>query len=173
VQHLLDGGFVAPRHLEAFRTVTDRILELITPVFADVEAIRVHGDCHQGNIFDRGDEGIIVIDFDDMAMAPPVQDLWMLLPGRLPEAQPELRLVLEGYEMFAEFDDDTLRLIEPLRAMRLLYFLAWVSRQTDDSGFAERFPGWGDDTFWQREIRDLEDQLTVIRDTVRLRPNWG
>ncbi|OPZ30653.1 MAG: serine/threonine protein kinase [Lentisphaerae bacterium ADurb.BinA184] len=163
IRHLLDGGFVTARHRRTFADLGRAILDVIIPVFEGCEAIRIHGDCHPGNLLERPGEGLMVIDFDDMAMGPPVQDLWMLLPERLPDAARQMRLILEGYEDFREFDDRTLRLIEPLRIMRILYFLAWCSRQTGDPVFSRNFPDWGNDAFWGRQIADLTEQLDVIR----------
>ena len=87
---LLSRGLVTPRHADAFRDVTGEFLELITELFDDVERIRVHGDCHGGNLLYRPGEGVMVIDFDDRMMAPPVQDLWLLLPDRADRCQREL-----------------------------------------------------------------------------------
>ena len=103
---------------EQFEDTVDEIIELVEPLFADIENIRLHGDCHPANIIYRPGESIYLIDFDDMAVGPAVQDLWMLLPGHARHAQRELNLLLEGYEMFRSFDRRSLRLIEPLRAMR-------------------------------------------------------
>ena len=163
--HLLDGGFVTPMHEPAFREVTGRILELTAHLFEDAEFIRIHGDCHCGNLLKRPGEGIMVIDFDDMMMGPPVQDMWLLLPGRTEECRTELALLLRGYEQFREFEDWTLRLIEPLRAMRIIYFLAWCSHQVDDFKFRTMYPDWGSDAFWQREVADLRVQLAAIRES--------
>lgn len=165
ITHLLDNGLVTPRHGDAFRTVTDDILDEIAHLFDDTEFIRIHGDCHRGNLLYRPGEGLMMIDFDDMVMGPPVQDLWLLLPDRVDRCRQELDLLLRGYEQFREFDDTTLRLVEPLRAMRIIYFLAWCSHQVDDYTFRQTYPDWGSDGFWQREIADLTRQLDAIRQT--------
>jgi len=162
MEHLLGNGFVTPRHKDAFRDVTARILDSICDLFDAAEFIRIHGDCHCGNLLNRPGEGIMMIDFDDMMVGPPVQDFWLLLPGRVDECRRELSLLLRGYEQFREFDDFTLRLVEPLRAMRIVYFLAWCSRQVNDYKFRSMYPEWGSDAFWQREVSDLTYQLQVI-----------
>lgn len=166
LRHLLDNGFVSPAHVDAFTDITARILDLIHDLFDEVEFIRIHGDCHAGNLLDRPGEGIMIIDFDDMMVGPPVQDLWMLLPDRADRCRRELSLLLSGYTQFTEFDDRTVRLIEPLRAMRIIYFLAWCSRQVDDHTFRTQHPDWGSDTFWRNEVTDLAEQLQVIREHV-------
>ena len=162
LNHLHDGGFVTPTHASAFYDVTSRIQDLIEDEFAEAEFIRIHGDCHCGNLLKRPGEGIMLIDFDDMMMGPPVQDLWLLLPDRLEECRTEMRLLLRGYEQFREFEHWTMRLVEPLRAMRIIYFLAWCSHQVNDYKFRSMYPDWGSDAFWKREVADLRHQLEVI-----------
>jgi Ser/Thr protein kinase RdoA (MazF antagonist) len=166
VRHLVDHGFVTPRYRAEFEDITSRLLRLIAPLFDDLDFIRLHGDCHRGNLLDRPGEGLMVIDFDDMMMGPPIQDLWLLLPDRLEHCRRELDLLLRGYEMFRDFDDATLRLIEPLRAMRIIYFLAWCSHQVDDYKFRHDHPHWGSDAFWQRENADLAMQLRIIENSL-------
>lgn len=163
IEHLTEGGFVTPRMLGEFRDVASQIFEEITGPFDDIEFIRIHGDCHCGNLLNRPGEGIMVIDFDDMMSGPPVQDFWLLLPDRVGNCRRELSLLLRGYETFREFDDSTLRLVEPLRAMRIIYYLAWCSIQVDDFKFRSDHPEWGSDAFWQREVADLQTQLEIIR----------
>ena len=165
LKHLTEGGFVTPRMLPGFKDVTSLILDEIRELFNDVEFIRIHGDCHCGNLLNRPGEGIMVIDFDDMMSGPPIQDFWLLLPDHAANCRRELDLLLRGYEMFREFDDHTLRLIEPLRAMRIIYYLAWCSIQVDDFKFRSDHPEWGSDAFWQREVADLQSQLEIIRQT--------
>lgn len=164
VEHLLTGSYMSQRMEKPFADVTDRIVEDISDLFEDIETIRIHGDCHKGNLLDRPGEGIAVIDFDDMAVGPPVQDLWMLLPDHAHQSRRELDLLLTGYEQFRTFDEASIRLIEPLRAMRIIYYLAWCSRQIGDLRFMATYPDWGSDGFWQREIAALTKQLRVIED---------
>lgn len=160
---LIDGGFVTASYESTFRRVTAEILALCEKRFDDVEYIRLHGDCHLKNFLHRPGEGIMIIDFDDMLTGPPVQDLWLLLPDHPPRCRREIHLLLEGYEQFREFDDRTLSLIEPLRAMRMIYFLAWCSKQAGDFKFKTLFPDWGSDRFWMDEIRDLDHQLGIMK----------
>jgi Ser/Thr protein kinase RdoA (MazF antagonist) len=166
VDYLVDHDSVTPTHRAAFEEVADTILDEIGGLFDDVEFCRIHGDCHGGNILTRPGEGLMMIDFDDMMVGPPVQDLWLLLPGPVSECRFEIDLLLRGYEQFGEFDDHSLRLIEPLRAMRMIYYLAWCAHQVDDYKFRHNNPQWGSDAFWQRENSDLATQLEVIRDVL-------
>jgi Ser/Thr protein kinase RdoA (MazF antagonist) len=165
IDHLC-AAVIPERFREAYRTTALRLVELCAPLFDGLERMRIHGDFHRGNILDRLDEGLLVIDFDDMAMGPPVQDIWLLLPERAVNAAREIDLILAGYEQFRRFDRRSLRCIEPLRAMRMIYFLAWCSRQIDDYHFRRNFPDWGSDRFWQREIQDLREQSAWVMDTI-------
>jgi Ser/Thr protein kinase RdoA (MazF antagonist) len=159
---IIKGGFVI-RELEAqFQDLTSRIVESISPQFKGAEFIRIHGDCHRGNVLDRPGEGLMAIDFDDMMIGPPVQDLWMLLPDHAGRSRREINLLLEGYEQFREFEYSSLRLIEPLRFMRIVYFLAWTARQVNDYAFRNNHPDWGSENFWLHEISDLTHQFQVI-----------
>ena len=155
--------FMDPSLASEFNDLSSEILEIIIPLFEDKEFIRIHGDCHQANILER-DEGLMLIDFDDMLMGPPVQDLWMLLPGDSNEGRTELNLIIEGYEEIRQFDWFSTKLVEPLRIMRILYFLSWCTMQHDDANFRVNFPEWGSYNYWNREINDLRQQLQKIKD---------
>lgn len=166
IEFLLDSGLISPEFQNQFADIAWNIFTLTSPLFSGTENIRLHGDCHKGNILSRMDEGMLLIDFDDMATGPPVQDLWLLLPGHAAECRREINLILEGYENFRGFNRDTLILIEPLRAMRIIYFLAWCAKQVKDPRFHDFFPQWEHRNFWADEIRDLNHQLTVIREHI-------
>ena len=146
-----------------FVAATSELLQLITPLFADVEYIRLHGDCHSSNLIYRPGESFYIIDFDDMVVGPPIQDLWMLLPNYLEESRVELELLLEGYETFCTFDRSTLKLIEPLRAMRFIHYIGWCARQYVEDGSTRINEDFASYSYWQQEIADLQDQLEVIR----------
>jgi Ser/Thr protein kinase RdoA (MazF antagonist) len=172
IKMLLDGDLMSRHQSDRFRDVTGRIVEIALREFEDVELQRIHGDSHRANILERPDEGLMVIDFDDMVMGPAVQDIWLLLPGHANSARREIDLLLEGYEQFMEFDDRQLRLVEILRAMRIIYFLSWCSTQVDDYKFQANFPDWGSEMFWQREVADLEHQYHAILNDERLKRDW-
>ncbi|MDH5298276.1 MAG: serine/threonine protein kinase [Desulfobulbaceae bacterium] len=163
VEYILGGGFMPPDLAASFRQLTDTLIAEITPLFAGSEKIRIHGDCHFANLIHRPGESFFLIDFDDMAMGPPVQDLWMLLPGHLEESLAEVDLFLEGYETFRDFDRRTLRLIEPLRAMRYIHYTAWCAHQVAEDGASQVSPDFGSRAYWEQEIRDLAEQLDRIR----------
>ena len=151
---------VAGRYLETAR----RLLDRLAPLFDGVATQRLHGDLHRMNLLWRPGEGFHAIDFDDMANGPAIQDLWMLLPDRLPAARPEFELLLEGYDTFAEYDDAQTKLIEPLRALRYLHYAAWCARQRTDEGRSLLHPEWGTADFWRRELADLQRQAQDIDD---------
>ncbi|MGB4109004.1 MAG: serine/threonine protein kinase [Desulfomonilia bacterium] len=159
---LIHGGFITPEHRQSFADITSRIVDNISGLFHEKGFIRIHGDCHRGNLLDRPGEGLMAIDFDDMMLGPPVQDLWMLLPDHVGRSRREIDLLLEGYEQFREFDYSSLQLIEPLRFMRIIYYLTWCARQLDDHDFRANHPDWGSENFWHREISDISHQFQVI-----------
>jgi Ser/Thr protein kinase RdoA (MazF antagonist) len=165
VHRLLEGGFVTRNQQGAFEAITGSLLERITPLFAGCRLQRIHGDCHRGNILDRKGERLYLFDFDDMMTGPPVQDMLLLLPDHAHNVQREIDLILRGYEQFCTFDRSTLRLIEPLRAMRMIYFIAWCSTQVDDLQFRDRFPDWGSESFWEQEIQDLRQLMALMAET--------
>ncbi len=163
VSTLLGSGLVHPDLSDEFASVCSEALTLVTPLFEAAPPYhRIHGDCHRGNILDRPGEGLLLMDFDDMANGPAVQDLWLLLPGYAEDCRRELGLLLEGYEQFLPFDRQAFGLIEPLRFMRMIHFLSWSARQRYDAGFASAFPDWGTRPFWIREVEDLRAQVRRI-----------
>lgn len=162
VEEIREAKIVHPEVEEEFFSLTREGLTLIEPLFESVTFQRIHGDFHRGNILERGEEGLLVIDFDDMMVGPAVQDLWLLLPERIDAVRRELVHLLDGYRRFAEFDERDLALVEPLRFMRILYYLAWNARQRHDHSFAVEHPEWGAKGFWIREIEDLRSQLEYI-----------
>ncbi len=168
IDYILQGDFVPIDLREPLRTLTDAIINEITPLFRGVEMVRIHGDCHFANLLNRLDESFFLIDFDDMAVGPPVQDLWMLLPGYREESLPEIELFLEGYETFRAFDRRTLRLIEPLRAMRYVHFITWCAHQVAEDGLSRLAPNFGSHEYWQQELRDLSEQRQRILDMPRI-----
>jgi len=162
LDYILGGKCMQPNFASRFEEVTDAIIREISPKFDAVEMIRIHGDCHFSNLIYRPGESFFIIDFDDMAVGPPVQDFWMLLPGYREDSVVEIDLFLEGYEMFRKFDRRTLRLIEPLRAMRYIHYTAWCAYQAAEDGLSRVVPDFATPGYWQREINDLEEQLQRI-----------
>lgn len=163
IDYLLRNELIPSSLLGPFNDATGELLDLITPFFSDVEYIRLHGDCHSSNLIYRPGESFYIIDFDDMVVGPPVQDMWMLLPNYLEESRLEMALLLEGYEMFSRFDRSTIRLIEPLRAMRFIHYITWCGWQFVEDGSTRVNEDFGSYAYWRQEIDDLNDQLAEIR----------
>jgi Ser/Thr protein kinase RdoA (MazF antagonist) len=127
---------------------------------------RLHGDLHLGNILNR--DGVLrVLDFDDMVTGPPVQDLWLALPGRDAETRRQRELFLDGYEQFRLFDRTSLRLIEVLRGLRIVHYAGWLARRWHDPAFPAAWPHFGTDDYWERETTDLEEQLAFARGEIK------
>lgn len=166
IKWLLAGTDIPPHLVKEVKATLETVHAAAGEAFAaigDADTIRLHGDCHLKNFLSRDQEGLLIIDFDDMATGPAVQDIWLLLPDRVDHCRREFNLLIDGYERFRDFDDRTLRLVEPLRAMRMIYFLAWCSRQKKDYRFKTLFPDWGSENFWRSELNDLTRQLNHMK----------
>lgn len=163
-QFLLKSGLIQKELLTSFEAVVDDLVALIEPLFADTATIHIHGDCHFSNILLRPDEPLTLIDFDDMVVGPPVQDLWMLLPDTPENCFVEIDLFLEGYETFRLFDRRSLNLIEPLRAMRYVHYMAWCAYQAMEDGNVQVMENFGSRHYWQVEIDDLRDSIEMIKE---------
>jgi len=162
VAWLAEHDTVPGRLRERYFAAAGEVAETLDAMLEGVETHRVHGDLHLGNLLYR--DGVInVLDFDDMAVGPAVQDLWLALPARDADARRQHQVFLEGYERFCLFDRSTLRLIEPLRALRMIHFATWLARRWHDPIFPATWPQFGDDDYWQRETADLEEQVRAIR----------
>ena len=165
-EYLLAHDFIPADLLQAWKAVTQQALQLVDACYAragDVEAIRLHGDCHQGNIL-WTEEGPHFVDLDDARMGPAVQDLWMLLSGDRAAMTPQLRAVLDGYEQFAKLDQRELNLIEALRTLRLIHYSAWIGRRWDDPAFPAAFPWFNTQRYWQDRILELREQIALMQE---------
>jgi Ser/Thr protein kinase RdoA (MazF antagonist) len=149
---------------ERYSSVSGALLERVTAGFAaagSVTEIRLHGDCHLGNLL-WNEHGPAFVDLDDCTMGPRVQDLWMMLSGPPAEQQRQWSELLEGYAQFADFDLRELQLIEPLRALRMLHHAAWVSHRWGDPAFPRAFPWLGEPRYWEGYLQDLLEQIEAI-----------
>ncbi len=166
LEYLIERKLIPDEFRARYETAAREICAITKPWFAETRCQRVHGDCHLGNLLFRNDRGMggqtaaSFVDFDDMLVAPPVQDLWLLLPGR---DRQKLEVLLEGYDEIGDFDRTSLRLIEPLRALRFIHYTGWVARRWDDPAFPEAFPQFGTYRYWKDETEDLERQWHRIR----------
>ncbi|WP_409523895.1 serine/threonine protein kinase [Nitrincola sp. MINF-07-Sa-05] len=161
--------FIPASLREAYATLAQDLMQMVEAAFAEVEdvrLIRVHGDCHGGNLLWR-DETPHFVDFDDSRMAPAIQDLWMLLssPERL-EREQQLAEVIAGYTEFADFNPRELHLIEPLRTLRMLHYCAWLARRWEDPAFPHSFTFFNTERYWGEHILQLREQLFALREPV-------
>ncbi len=160
---LLDYELIDEDAEEVYTATVEALLQRIEPMFAGVPTHRIHGDCHLGNLLWKpGDPSPIFVDFDDMAIGPAVQDIWMLVPSYDAEGQRQRRLMVEAYREFRDFSDSWLRLVEPLRALRFINYSTWIARRFEDPAFQRTFTHFGTVMYWQREIQDLREQIARI-----------
>jgi len=161
---LLEHGFIPADLLDAWKSVADLALAGVARCYeraGDVRALRLHGDCHAGNIL-WTDEGPHFVDFDDCRAGPAMQDLWMLLSGDRASMTRQLGDVLAGYEDFHEFDPRELHLLEALRTLRLIHYSAWLARRWDDPAFPAAFPWFNTQRYWQDRVLELKEQLALM-----------
>ena len=150
--------------LDAWKAASHLALERIAACFAragDIKTIRLHGDCHGGNVL-YTDSGPHFVDFDDARMGPAIQDLWMLLSGTPDEMTKQLREVIEAYEEFCEFDRRELYLIEALRTLRLIHYSAWLASRWQDPAFPIAFPFFNTSRYWQDRVLELKEQIAAM-----------
>jgi len=163
---LLEQGFI-PAHIEtAYRTLTEDLLQQISSAYnnaGDVQKIRLHGDCHPGNIL-WTDDGPHFVDLDDCRTGPAIQDIWMLISGDRHEMQTQLIDIIEGYLQFHDFDHRELLLIEPLRTLRILHYAAWLARRWEDPAFPRAFPWFNTARYWEDHILALREQASLMNE---------
>ncbi|MCL4802117.1 MAG: serine/threonine protein kinase [Burkholderiales bacterium] len=173
--YLLGRGWIPQELAAAYTSVVDLALDGVRRALeraGDVARIRLHGDCHAGNVLWTEPEegkgppgrpgGPHFVDFDDCRMGPAVQDLWMLLSGERAEMTRQLADVLAGYEDFREFDPRELHLVEALRTLRLIHYAAWLARRWDDPAFPAAFPWFNTQRYWQDRILELREQVAAL-----------
>ena len=161
---LLEHDFV-PHELRAtYTSVVDDVLDRVERAYeraGPVRSIRLHGDCHAGNILWTA-EGPHFVDLDDTRMGPAVQDLWMWLAGERDAMQIQLNAVLEGYREFHDFNPAELWLVEALRTLRLIQYSGWLAQRWDDPTFPHNFPFFNTQRYWQDQILALREQAAVL-----------
>jgi Ser/Thr protein kinase RdoA (MazF antagonist) len=150
---LLKARFIPENLAPRYRDVALRIADAVAKPLAAARVQRIHGDLHWGNILWTPDP--LLVDFDDCMMGPPVQDLWLLASGDTEEARKSREDLIEGYELFREFDRSTLALAEPLRAMRIIHMSGWIAKRWADPSFPPAFPNFKDVRYWMEEYEAL------------------
>jgi Ser/Thr protein kinase RdoA (MazF antagonist) len=160
---LLAGGFLPDSLRPAYEAAARHALERVRQRMAEarnVKRLRLHADCHAGNIL--WSDGPHFVDFDDCRTGPAIQDLWMLLSGDRAAMTRQLLAVIEGYRMFADFDRTELLLIEPLRTLRLIHYAGWLAERWSDPAFPAAFPWFGTERYWQDQILALKEQIAAM-----------
>jgi len=163
---LLEGHWLPTDLLPAWKSVIDQSLDAVRACFqraGKVKHLRLHGDCHAGNVL-WTDDGPHFVDFDDSRMGPAMQDLWMLLSGDRASMSRQLADVLAGYEDFHEFDPRELHLLEALRTLRLIHHSAWIARRWHDPAFPAAFPWFNTQHYWQDRILELREQIALMEE---------
>ncbi len=163
---LIEEKFIPDEYRASYSAVTGQLLEEIDAIMTEVgpvRPIRTHGDCHAGNILWR-DNAPHFVDFDDARTAPAVQDFWMMFSGERPRQLAQLDSLLEGYREFNDFDPRELRLIEPLRTLRMLHYSAWLARRWQDPLFPHTFFWFNTTRYWGEHILELREQLAALRE---------
>ncbi|MCX7152672.1 MAG: serine/threonine protein kinase [Proteobacteria bacterium] len=161
---LLEHRFIPEDLEEAWTSAADLALAGVENCYeraGEVNYLRLHGDCHAGNVLWTGD-GPHFVDFDDARMGPAIQDLWMLLSGNRAAMTKQLSAVLSGYEDFHEFDTRELHLMEALRTLRLIHYSAWIARRWNDPAFPAAFPWFNTHRYWQDRILELKEQIALM-----------
>ena len=161
---VLDGEWMPDYLADKYEDLTDVLLDEVEAQasgWGGARLGRILGDCHRGNIL-WTDSGPHFVDLDDCLTGPAIQDIWMLLAGDQQEMRSELTDLLAGYEQFLAFDRGELRLIEPLRALRMIHYSAWLARRWDDPAFPRAFPWFAEPRYWEEHFRTLQDQLAAV-----------
>ncbi len=173
---LLANDFVSPEVRSQWRQACDEALNLVkahtvlTGQDSPLRKLRLHGDCHPGNILwtpmdapAAADPGPHFVDLDDARMGPAVQDLWMLLSGERAQQTYQLSCLLQGYELIRDFDRRELSLIEPLRTLRMIHYSAWLAQRWDDPAFPRNFPWFGSTDYWREQLLALHEQIEAMQ----------
>ncbi|MFT5597830.1 MAG: Ser/Thr protein kinase RdoA (MazF antagonist) [Urechidicola sp.] len=166
VAYLLENNFIPADLVPAYQSIAAEVLAEIErnhPESKQHKQISLHGDCHPGNVLWRNDSPHFV-DFDDAMTGPAIQDLWMLLSGDRINRQKQLSEIIEGYDMFHSFDVRELKLIESLRAMRVLNYSAWLAKRWDDPAFPQSFPWFNTPRYWSEHVLELKELLSALQE---------
>jgi Ser/Thr protein kinase RdoA (MazF antagonist) len=170
---LLQQCNMIPMHLEnSFFQDLDRLIAAIEAQWPkNTHAIRLHGDCHPGNILWR--DGPMFVDLDDARNGPAVQDLWMLLNGDRQEKLMQLDILLESYGEFSDFSHQELKLIEPLRGLRMVHYMAWLAKRWQDPAFPLAFPWFNEPKYWEGQVLAFKEQIAALEEPpLSLMPQW-
>jgi Ser/Thr protein kinase RdoA (MazF antagonist) len=165
-QFLLAHDFIPAELAEVYRGVIEQALDGVRRCYdraGSVKNIRLHGDCHVGNVL-WTDDGPHFVDFDDSRMGPAIQDLWMLLSGERADMARQFSDLMAGYEDFSDISPREVHLVEALRTLRLIHYAAWIARRWDDPAFTAAFPWFNTQRYWQDRILELREQIALMNE---------
>ena len=160
---LLEHDFIPVELHKAYETLTSDLLDRVEDIVEDyshVKQLRLHGDCHPGNILWR--DGPLLVDFDDCQTGPAIQDLWMLLSGERDQQQGQLAELIDGYATFNDFNPAELALVESLRTLRVMHYAAWLARRWNDPAFPAAFPWFNTQRYWEERILEMREQVALL-----------
>jgi Ser/Thr protein kinase RdoA (MazF antagonist) len=154
-----------PEHLvESYETLTEQLIDAIYDAVdraGEFRTLRIHGDCHPGNVL-WTDDGPHFVDLDDCVTGPAVQDLWLFLSGDRDERAAQLQDLLEGYGQFHQFNYRELHLLEALRTLRMIHYAAWLARRWEDPAFPRAFPWFSENKYWEEHVLALKEQAAAM-----------
>ena len=162
--YLLSSNWLPEHLIEGYSALSTQLLDAVESAFdraGDWRAIRLHGDCHPGNVL-WTDDGPHFVDLDDCISGPAVQDLWLFLSGEADERASQLQDLLEGYGQFFQFDYRELHLIEALRTLRMIHYAAWLARRWEDPAFPRAFPWFAENKYWEDHVLSLKEQVAAM-----------
>lgn len=163
---LIENNWIPLEIADKYAKTVETMLAKVTEHFqqtGQTNLIRLHGDCHAGNVL-WNDEGPQIVDLDDCVMGPAIQDIWMLLSGDETQREAQLNLILRGYREFYDFNYRELHLIEGLRALRLLKYSAWLAKRWEDPAFPLNFPWFNTLNYWQEQLQNLIQQTILLEE---------
>lgn len=165
-EYLLAASMIPGDLVAAYESLARDLINRVEACFERVKPVRqlrLHGDCHPGNIL-WTDDGPHIVDLDDARSGPAIQDLWMFMSGERAAQTEQLHHLLEGYTQFNDFDARELHLIEALRTLRLLHYYAWLGRRWDDPAFPRAFPWFNSQRCWEDHILHLREQVALLEE---------
>jgi Ser/Thr protein kinase RdoA (MazF antagonist) len=167
-RYLINHDFIPSYLKDSYCRTIETVLQKVDESFRRVgqmDYIRLHGDCHAGNVL-WSDNGPHIVDLDDSLMGPAIQDIWMLLSGNENQMALELNLILRGYREFHDFNSRELKLVEALRALRMIQYSAWLATRWEDPAFPLSFPWFNTPHYWQEQLQNLNEQSNLLDESL-------